>query len=255
MNLRIRSLRRVLLPLFLLLVLVTNLQSRYRDQFTNLSFNFDRLESDNALEHIIPSWLGGRSPRVHATSRGSEFNCVMTVIELVPDEVDYNYGYPLVEMLTRPIPRALWPDKIYPGLEAAYPIMKKGQLSTTYVATSKKTLLMGPAFTFVGYWYAVGGPVALALAGMATGAFLRMLRTIHDGAPDSQGHTILFTMVIIIGFIEAAATPLSWVFTMPLFLIPLFLLLRWAGKRADQQQPTSAEATAAASAPTRSEAP
>lgn len=217
----------VLAGVFIGLLAVTSFQTRYREQFTNLSFNLDKIEAKQAPlgDSFAPD--SGSAP-----DRGLEFNCVMTVVELVPTTVDYNYGYGLLEFATRPIPRALWAEKPYPGLEAVFPIMKQGELSSTYVATSAKPLLMGPALTFVGYWYAAGGAVALAIAGFLTGCLLRMIRTIYDGAPGSESHAILYTFLLSIGFLEAASTPLAWAFTLPLILIPLVIMLRSSGAKA-----------------------
>jgi hypothetical protein len=209
-----------------LLVLV-NFQGQYRGQFTNLSFNLDRIDMDDALDRSLPLNLGGGGKkRAGDVSRGAEFNCVMTIVELVPDQVDYNLGYGHLEVFTRPIPRAVWPTKIYPAMESVQGVLLKGGLAEKYVATSQRPLLMGPAFTFAGHWYYVGGPLALILAGFLTGVLLRLIRTIHDRVPDSEGDLLLFSQLFMIGFGEAATTPLNWLYSLPFTMGILFVILR-----------------------------
>jgi len=171
-------------------------------------------------------------------ARGIEFNCVMTVIDLVPSHVPYNYGYPFLEIFTRWIPRAAWPDKVYPGLEAVFPLLLLGGLSDVWVPTSKEPLLMGPAFTFVGHYWAMGGPLALVLAGLLTGVMFRMIRTLYERNPGSEGDVILYANLIIIGFTEAAATPFVWIYSLPLTMLPVVVLLRFC-RRTSGQQDTS----------------
>lgn len=97
---------------------------------------------------------------------------------------------------------------------------------------SRQLILAGPAFTFVGHWFAVGGAVALAVAGFVTGCFFRLIRNLYHRAPASQGDKILYFFLMPIGFNEAAATPLFWVFNAGLFLLPLTGLLLLCGQLA-----------------------
>lgn len=218
--------------LFLALLVLVSFQASYRGHFTNLSFNLDQIDSEEAWANILPTWLGGSAERTTVdTSAFAEFNCAMTVIELVPEHVDYNYGYSHLEILTRPIPRSMWPEKRYPHAEAYTPIMREGRLSTTVIPTADKELLMGPAFTFVGHWYSVGGPIALAIFGMLTGVMLRSIRTIHDRAPGNHGDVILFSSLIMLGFFELSSEPLFFVFNLPFTHGPLVLALLFARKR------------------------
>jgi hypothetical protein len=125
----------------------------------------------------------------------------MAVIDLVPDRVDYNYGFGHLELLTRPIPRAWWPDKVYPQSEAHTPLLREGALSTTVVPTSRKVLLMGPSFTFVGHWYSVGGALGLLFGGVLTGVMFRMFRSIYDRDSSNEGNLLLFSTFIGVGSI------------------------------------------------------
>jgi hypothetical protein len=153
---------------------------------------------------------------------------VATTVRLTPDIVNYNCGYSLLELITRPIPRGLWPGKRYPMIEALHPIMKQGKLSQRTVATGKGKLLVGPAFTFAGYWYAVGGPLVLMLAGFLTGCFFRVIRMVYDRSPGNEGDIVLYASLVMLGFYEAAATPLVWVFGLPSSLIPLLLAIMYS---------------------------
>jgi hypothetical protein len=156
----------------------------------------------------------------------------MTSVRLVPGHVDYNYGYCHLQLLTQLIPRAIWPDKIYPHSEAFTPLFKEGGLSGTYIRTAKRRdLLMGPAFSFVGHWHAVGGLAAVALGGFLTGIILRAIRSILDRNPLNQSAMILYAHLIIIGFGEAAATPLGWAWTLPFVILAILIAVRAAGER------------------------
>jgi len=116
-------------------------------------------------------------------------------------------------------------------MRSVFPIFYHGKLTNKWVPTSSEPLLMGPALTFAGHWYAVGGGVALMIFGFLTGVLLKSIRTIYDRSPGNEGDLLLFSALIPIGFSEAAATPLNWVFTLPFVLIPLVLILAWAGAR------------------------
>lgn len=215
---------------FFILLTVANFQAIYRGNFTDLAFNVDL---PTALSNSLPSLSQISNDRgTTEVSRGTEFNVVMTIVELVPDEVDYNHGYGLLELFTRPIPRSIWPDKLYPNLEALFPIMDLGGLSESWVATSQRYLLMGPATTFVGYWYAAGGWIAIILAGYLTGALFRLIRSIYDRDAGNHTDTILYANLLMIGFIEAAATPLTWVFTLPFVVVTILVISKLAGAKA-----------------------
>jgi hypothetical protein len=214
---------------FLGLLLLVNFQTQYRENFTNLSLNLEDLDSADAWQEIAPTWLGGDPTRqIRLVSRGIDFSATMAVVALVPQQVDYNYGYALLEFVTRPIPRALWAEKRYPYYEAVTPIMQSAGLSSHWVRYGAQPVLTGPAFTFVGHWYAVGGPLALMIAGLATGAFFRMLRILLDRQPWSEGGMIFYSTLPMLGFLEAAATPLFWIFTYPFLWAGLLVVLQLA---------------------------
>jgi hypothetical protein len=216
----------LLLLTFLSLMLMVSFLGSYRENFTNLSFNLEELDFEEAGRRVLPGFLGGDSKLQRSqVAGGHDFNCVITVVELVPEEVDFNYGYCLLEFVTRPIPRAIWPEKRYPHYEAFTPLYQRGGLSRCEIRTSTRHfMLTGPAFTFVGHWYAVGGALALVVAGFLTGSLFRIIRTLYDRAPGNQGDQFLYFMVMPIGFGEAAATPLFWIFNLPYWIVAIGLL-------------------------------
>jgi hypothetical protein len=209
--------------IFLGLFILGNFQEAYRDRFTDLSLHLDEINLREAEASVLPAILGGnRETQAETVYPGIEFNCVMSVIDLVPDKVPYNYGYGYLEVFTRWIPRALWPDKSYPQMEAVQGVLREAQLSLASVRDSD--LLMGPAFTFVGHWYYVGGPIGLALGGLLTGVLFRTMRTIYDRR-HSQGDILIYVTLFGLGFSDAASTPLAWVNTLPFILGPLAIVL------------------------------
>jgi hypothetical protein len=219
--------------IFLGLSVLANFQAIYRDKFTNLSINLGQINMEEAYKLSAPWFLGGNSEKQsEGVSRGMEFNCVMTVVDLVPTKVGFNYGYGHLEAFTRIIPRVFWPEKIYPGLESTQGVLREGGLSDASVRNTN--LLMGPALTFVGHWYYVGGAVGLALGGLLTGLLLRLIRHVYERAFPSEGDVLLYMLLISIGFVEAAATPLSWIVSMPTSILPVILVMYLARFRSTE---------------------
>ncbi len=107
-------------------------------------------------------------------------------------------------------------------MEAVQGVLRRANLTSARVRGT--SLLMGPAFTFVGHWYYVGGPLGLILGGLLTGSLLRIIRNVYDRSSRSEGDIILLSTLIQIGFVEAAATPMSWIYTLPFTLLPLLVL-------------------------------
>jgi hypothetical protein len=210
--------------IFLALFILTNFQEHYRDKFSDLSLNLNQIDLREAEGNVLPSFLGG-DPALQndAAASGMEFNCVMSVVELVPGQVPYNYGYGYLDIFTRWIPRALWAEKVYPQMESVQGVLIAAQLSDANVRDTG--LLMGPAFTFVGHWFYVGGPIGLIVGGLLTGVLFRAIRTIYDRGNRSEGDILIYVSLIGIGFSEAAATPFVWVSSLPFVLGPLVLIL------------------------------
>ncbi len=214
------------ITVFAALMIIVNFQSYYRMGFTNLSFNLDAIDMQEATERVMPY-----SNRGMDVATGIEFNLVLSVLEVVPNLVDYNYGYSLLHFLVNWIPRFIWHEKRYPHYEAFTPIYIYSGVDAAPIQTYPRFLCAGPTFTFVAYWYAVGGPVALMLAGWLTGCFFRFIRTIYDRDPFSQGGLILYVTLISIGFYESAAAPLFWLVNLPFVVLAIFGIAWFAGKR------------------------
>lgn len=223
----------IVLLLFPALLVGVNFLAENRTRFTDLSMNMSVDEAASQLEKAARDAMGfGEGGYRTDVQRGMEFNYVITAIELVPDAVPYTYGYNFLELLTRPIPRALWENKRYPAAEAFTPLLEAGGLSSTWVSTSIEPVLMGPAPTFAGFWWAVGGPLALLVGGFATGILLRTIRAIYDRhGGKNESDVIIYWSLLGIGFVEAVATPWSWMFSLPLVIIPLIIVVKLAGVR------------------------
>ena len=204
-----------------------------RGSFNNLSFNLSQFTAEELRDRLLPPFLGGsKELSKDKIVPGIEFNCALSVVDLVPEKVSYTYGYGFLEIFTRPIPRSLWSSKPYPHIEAQQEILKAADLTLATVRTVQdRDLLMGPAFAFVGYWYLTGGFVALAVGGFVTGTLLRFIRTLYDVSPRNHSMLIIYPLLLPIGFLEAASTPWYWLFTYPFLLIPLVLLLRFIGQK------------------------
>ncbi len=221
---------------FLTLFILSNFQGAYRDKFTDLSLHLDQIDMHEAGQDVLPIFLGGnQAVQTETVFPGIEFNCVMSVVELVPGKVPYNYGYGYLEIFTRWIPRSIWPDKTYPQMEAVQGVLREAGLSLSNVRDSD--ILMGPAFTFAGHWLYVGGPMGLILGGILTGVLFRTIRTIYDRGHRNEGDTFIYASLISIGFSEAASTPLAWVSTLPLALGPLVLILYLCRATSEKQRP------------------
>lgn len=214
------------LGIFVALQVIVDFQAAYRGNFTGLSFNMGSIDKGEMWRTILPGVLGGdRQDKRAQVSQGAEFNCAMAVMELVPQKVPYNYGYGFLELLTRPIPRAIWPNKRYPHLESVQGVLFEGHLSDSINPNVRnEELLMGPSFGFVGHWYYVGGFVGLVLGALMTGTLLRMIREFYNVGERGEGTMITYPFLVSIGFLEASATPLYWVYNLPFVLLPFFVM-------------------------------
>lgn len=218
----------LLLPVFFALMLITSFQQYYRGYFYDFSFHFGQIDWTEARETILPDFFGEKHKQSNKISKGIEFSCTIAVINLVPRYVDYNYGYSQLEFLTHPIPRSLWPEKRYPHYEAFTPIYLRGGLTKKWVTHVYRPFLSGPSFGYIGHWYAVGGWVVLILAGLVTGSLLRAIRSIYDRSEGRGGDLVLFMVMAPVGFLDVAGEPFFWMFTIPLTLIPLVILVYMA---------------------------
>jgi hypothetical protein len=102
-------------------------------------------------------------------------------------------------------------------------VLREAQLSQATVRGTD--MLMGPAFTFIGHWFYVGGPIGLIFGGLLTGVLFRTIRTLYDRECRSEGGILIYVSLIGIGFSEAVSTPLAWLSSLPFVLGPLALIL------------------------------
>lgn len=217
----------ILCALFVGLLVLTTFQGEYRDRFTNLCVNVDATEWQEVRQVSLPKWLGGqgKEARGHEISRGAEFNCVMTTVKLVPEEVPYSYGYGFLECFTRWIPRDFWPEKRYPHLESKQALFRLGELTDFVPLRGRPDLVAGPAFTFAGVWYHVGGMLGLIVGGLYTGVLLRVIRTFLERSPRSEGAILIYPHLLMVGFFEAAFEPMEWTIRLPTNVLPLVVIL------------------------------
>lgn len=236
---------------FLALSIIVPFQGQYRWNFTNLSFNLDKLNAAEVKDAVLPGFLGGSKAAKRATlTVGSEFNCVMAVVELVPEQVPFNYGYGHLEIFTRVIPRAIWPGKRYPHLESVQGVMREGGLSQSAIETSSgASLLGGPALTFTGHWFYVAGWLGMVLGGLITGILLRTIRSWYDQAAGNHSALIIYPFLLPIGFMEAASTPWYWVFYQPFVVLPFILVAYFCRENASRPKKTKSRTTPASVEP------
>jgi hypothetical protein len=207
---------------FAALMLLTAFQQHFRHRFVNLSFNIAEETEGEMLETILPSFMLPDEVREERLiSAGTELNCVITVLKLVPGEVPYNYGYGFLELITRWIPRAIWPSKFWPHTESMQGVLAKGGLS--FHVDEGTGLLTGPAFTIVGYWFNAGGWIGLAIGGWLGGWLTRVLRTIMDRSTLHHAFLVLYPPLMGLPFLDVASTPFYWVYFVPFTLGPAVL--------------------------------
>ncbi len=207
--------------LFVILLFATKLQETQRSNFKNLSFDVEQSAIWDVFNILT---TGGNASDEIVASKGLDFNVTVTTLELVPDKVSFNYGYGLLEIITRPIPSFIWPEKNYPLAESFQGVYRMGGLTESN--SPGKDFLAGPALNFVGYWYYMFGFVSLCLGGLMTGIIYRAIGSLGMASPETEGNYILLLFLSQIGFVDAAATPLTWIFIIPINILPLLFILK-----------------------------
>lgn len=231
----------LLAVLFLALAIIVPFLAAYRGQFTNFSFNLDRVEWNQVAHLVLPDFIMGDDPNApeERVFRAEEFAVVMATIELVPNTYGFSYGYQMLELVTKPIPRRIWPDKRYPHFEAVTPIWDHYQISENWVEYATIPVLTGPAFSFVAYYWLIGGPVGIALGGFCVGAVFRGIRGIFDRNPGSEGDLMLYSVLLTTAFGEALSTPFLHLFYLVPQLAGVLALLWFARSRQPRLAPVS----------------
>lgn len=212
----------VIAPLFMALYLLTSFQAEYRGYFKNFSFNLDQIDWSEVPVRALPSFLTGMKSESNG-NMGSEFGLTAAVVSLVPEKLDYNYGYEFLQIVTNGIPRSVWPEKPYPRGEAWSDIHLLAGTSSHWVDFIHKPYLAGPSPGYIASWLYIGGAVGLLVGGLLTGVFLRTLRGVYDRSQDNEGFLVLYLVLAPIGFGEATGHPFSWIYALPLLLLPLLL--------------------------------
>jgi oligosaccharide repeat unit polymerase len=191
----------------------------YRSNFSNLSFNIQETP-EQVLERSMAFYEN--TEEKPGPNLWSDFGMAISVAYYVPSRADFDYGQMFLEVFTRPIPRFIWPDKIYPEGEAWDRFHQVAQVSDVINAAGLRS---GPSPTMVGkYYYAFGWP-GLALGGYLTGICFRVLWEFL------QRHSHLVTGVILavatagLGAMEMIH-PLSWSinFWLPTIGFPFFVM-------------------------------
>lgn len=215
---------KVTLLLFVLLIPATQFLAINRNAFRDLRFYSNEVNWSETFSILIPTFSdrGATDFDQYAVfDRAPDMLCIATIVSMYPSQIDYNHGYPLLEFITHGIPRSLWKEKRYPHYEAFTEVQKRGRLSDNWVTYGKVDVLTGPAFTFVGHWYSMYGLVSLIIAGILSGILYKSIDLWRYNSPNSQGRKIAYLVFLVIGFMDAAATPLFWLFSVP---IQFFLL-------------------------------
>ena len=174
----------------------------------------------------------------------SDFGMAISVNYFVPSKTDYDYGYMLLESFTHAIPRAIWPDKVYPEGIAWDRFHRVSGVSDV---TNLEGLRSGPSPTMVGKYYYIGGWFGLIVGGFFSGTILRAIgdylrrnRHLVTGAIIGVASAGLGAMEMI--------HPLSWSVNLwlPTIAFP-FALMAWWVRDPNAKQLAASAVTGAAS--------
>jgi hypothetical protein len=210
--------------IFACLFVVVRFQEHYREHFHDLSFNFQEIDWDEVPRKVLPRFFfGDDSPST--AGRGTEFGITAGVVALVPDRIPYAHGIEFLQFFTQPIPRELWPGKRYPKNESWTPIYEAIGASDYWVDYVEVPFLAGPAPGFVASWYYNAGALGLLIGGLLVGIVLRVVRGAYDLAARNESYFIIYFLVGPVGFGEAVGHPFGFVYTLPLLLVPLAMML------------------------------
>jgi len=182
-------------------VVIVGFITQYRGDFYGGHFNVEH-NSSQVLDRSIRMYTTAEGDSVPL---GSEFGMSLAVVEYVPSQVPYDLGYMLLELFTAPIPRGIWPDKIYPSGKSWDQVHRVARTGSWINAAG---YLSGPAPGFVGKWFYMAGPLGVVIGGLWTGMFLQVVRTYTARYPGIAG-TVLAVNCAMLGFSEMN-NPLSW---------------------------------------------
>ena len=204
-------------------VVLVGFTTQYRGIFYGGHFN----SGDSVTEAIDASLTSFTESKGGSVPMGAEFSMAEAVIQNVPSQVPYDFGHMLLEMLTRPIPRSFWPDKLYPEGEAWDRIHR---VAGTAGWQNNAGYLSGPAPGLVGKYYYIGGVEGVILGGLWTGVFLNAVRTYTRRYPP-VAQSLIAVGCFILGFSEMN-NPLSLEFGwLPSTGVGLALIILLSRKR------------------------
>ena len=203
----------------------------FRGGFRDLSFNLNSTPSDvvgRSFGFFSDPDFGDGAPSTYKPDKGpdlwSDFGMAISVAYYVPQRVSYDYGYMLLESLTRPVPRALWPDKLYPESEAWD---RFHQVSGISDSLNPAGFRGGPSPTMVGKYFYIGGWLGLVVGGVFSGFCFRVLWEFLRRQQQVVTGVILLVASAGLGGMEMIH-PLAWSvnFWLPTVFVP-FLVLVW----------------------------
>lgn len=220
----------IIVPLGICLLFLVKFIAIYRSYFVNFSFSIGNTSFGEIVQTVV--FAGGVSTGagIGMAPVGSELNLTFAVVELVPHEISYNLGVEFAQLVTHPVPRAVWPEKPYPRGEVWSEIHRVEGSSMHWVEYVNTPFLSGPAPGFIASWYYIGGPIGLVIGGVLVGGLLRSLRIFQIRSKMSEGAAVLSSLLLIVGFSEAVSHPLEWIYRLPFLIVPLFIALKLAKK-------------------------
>ena len=216
--------------LFPTLIFIFGFIPTYRGDFRDLSFNLtDRpnVIVDRSLSFFSDPDFGSQAPSTYKPDKGpdlwSDFGMAISVAYYVPKKVPYDGGYMLLEIITHGVPRAFWPNKIYPESESWDRFHRVTNISTS---ENLEGLRGGPSPTMVGKYYYIGGWFGLVLGGLFSGFCFRFLWEFLRRQLRYVTGVILLVASCGLGGMEMIH-PLSWsvFFWIPTVFIPFFIFV------------------------------
>ena len=217
--------------LFPTIIFIFGFVPTYRGDFRDLQFNVTdkpAMVVDRSLSFFSDPNYGSQAPSTYKPDKGpdlwSDFGMAISIVNYVPEKVHYDNGYMLLEILTKGIPRTLWPDKIYPEPEAWDRFFRVTNISTSENLVGFRG---GPSPTMVGKYYYIGGWIGIVLGGMLSGFCFRALWEFLRRQIRYVTGIILLVASVGLGGMEMIH-PFGWsvFFWIPTVFIP-FLVFVW----------------------------
>ena len=218
---RMRRVPFMLVAALFFLVPSMGLIGKYREYFYGGSVHFDVSNAD-PIEMLV----GGMEVYQAFDSDGqaktaTEYLMIGKVAELVPFSVAYDFGYMLLEIVTRAIPRQLWQDKIYPDSESWD---RFHRVAETTKSINSAGFLAGPATPLPAKWFYMLGWPGLIIGGLYTGFLLRVIQE-YVWRYDTLMGSVFSGIFFMVGFAEMN-NPFTWQYVViPFLLLPTILLV------------------------------